>query len=894
MSWGALGEAARGRLGLGRGGAACVAASARLVALGTASGSVLLVDPSGACLVREEAAHRGRVTDLGFDAGAEFVASCSEDGTVAVRGLYCDEATRVDLGKPVLAVALDPQYRARKSRQIMCGGQGGRLVLHYRGWMGQKSHTLSKGGGCVRAVRWAGNLVAWASDLGGVRVWDMVSQQCVQQLGAAAPPEGALSAPGTAKLAWVGSQQLITGWGRQVSVYRVGVAVPAVEPLPGGTETDGVGGGGAAASAGPGSGEAGGMTVGGGSGAAGVGGSLETSGTRPKLDLVASFSADSCVAVAGIAPFGPNIALLTRAPAAEGGGLEIRITTPDGALLATERPPAEVAAGGGGEGTADNKGDPGGDSLACLYPESVLARAARLAPGAEGDAGAAGALADAEAADRALGQWWEDGDEPQYFVVSPVSVAVGKPSGAQDRVTWLLDHERHEEALEIIDTGKAIDRVLVEDVSSQYLSRLLEEGRFAEAAAECPKLLGSSAELWEEWAEEFIRRGKLPALLPHLPTGQPCQLGVAAYDRVLLTLLEEHSDHEALLHAVLEWPSALYSLIPLIDSVKGADARGRSSPKLQEALAELYVLQGRRDLALGIFLELRRPGTLEYLETHRLFFAVADKVAPLVRLDPARAVALLVEHYDELPPEEVVVQLEALAAGGAAPGVGAHGDGQAPGAARAWLHDYLHRLFVKDPQAGARYHPMQIELYAEHDPRNLLPFLTSSNHYQLEEALATCERHSLIDEMVYILGRMGNNKQALRIIIERQGDTARAMEFVRTQRDRELWEELMALGLESPDLMGTLLDHVGGFVDPRELLQRVPAGMAIPGLKGKVTKIITDFRTQAALVEGCNRILRSDRSALAERLYQQSRRALPLQNVYFGEGDQRKRASSTL
>ena len=93
-----------------------------------------------------------------------------------------------------------------------------------------------------------------------------------------------------------------------------------------------------------------------------------------------------------------------------------------------------------------------------------------MAPGAEGEGGAGDALADAEAADRALGQWWEDGDEPQYFVVSPVAVAVGKPSGAQDRVTWLLDHERHEEALEIIDTGKAIDRVLVEDVSESLYS----------------------------------------------------------------------------------------------------------------------------------------------------------------------------------------------------------------------------------------------------------------------------------------------------------------------------------------------------------------------------------------------------------------------------------------
>jgi hypothetical protein len=52
-------------------------------------------------------------------------------------------------------------------------------------------------------------------------------------------------------------------------------------------------------------------------------------------------------------------------------------------------------------------------------------------------------------------------------------------------------------------------------------------------------------------------------------------------------------------------------------------------------------------------------------------------------------------------------------------------------------------------------------------------YLRASNYYSLERAYTECTERDFVPEMVFLLGRMGNNKQALMLIIERLGDVER-------------------------------------------------------------------------------------------------------------------------
>jgi hypothetical protein len=92
---------------------------------------------------------------------------------------------------------------------------------------------------------------------------------------------------------------------------------------------------------------------------------------------------------------------------------------------------------------------------------------------------------------------------------------------------------------------------------------------------------------------------------------------------------------------------------------------------------------------------------------------------------------------------------------------------------RYYLYMYLDALFQKDPQSAYEYSDDLVDLYAEYDYRRLLDCLRASTSYSLEKAYEICKKRDFVPEMVFLLGRMGNNKQALTLIIERLGDVQR-------------------------------------------------------------------------------------------------------------------------
>jgi len=104
-------------------------------------------------------------------------------------------------------------------------------------------------------------------------------------------------------------------------------------------------------------------------------------------------------------------------------------------------------------------------------------------------------------------------------------------------------------------------------------------------------------------------------------------------------------------------------------------------------------------------------------------------------------------------------------------------------------------------------------MYAEFATSRLIDFLRASSSYNLEmvrsqtllhfpsdltpcplrfgQAYKVCQERDLVPEMVFLLGRMGNNKKALTLIIERLGDVHRAIDFAKEQSDDDLWEDLL-------------------------------------------------------------------------------------------------------
>lgn len=148
-----------------------------------------------------------------------------------------------------------------------------------------------------------------------------------------------------------------------------------------------------------------------------------------------------------------------------------------------------------------------------------------------------------------------------------------------------------------------------------------------------------------------------------------------------------------------------------------------------------------------------------------------------------------------------------------------------------------------------------------------MPFLRASNFYDLERALRICEKHDFVHESVFLLGRMGDNLKALRLIIERLGDVKLAIDFAEEQRDDDLWEALLNHSDTRPDFIRALLEHGGTQIQPVRLIQRIKEGLEIPGLKPALVKVLQASTLQVSLLEGCKRILYGDCATLALELH---------------------------
>ncbi|KAI7729707.1 LOW QUALITY PROTEIN: hypothetical protein M8C21_012385, partial [Ambrosia artemisiifolia] len=761
--------------------ASCVAVAERMIALGTHSGSVHILDFLGN-QIKEFKAHTAAVNDLCFDLDGEFIGSCSDDGSVVIISLFTDEKQKFDYHRPMKAIALDPDYARKASRRFVAGGLAGNLYFNVKKWL-------------PRSVKWRTSLIAWANDA-GVKVYDAANDQRVTFIERPrGSPRPELLLP---HLVWQDDTLLVIGWGTAIKIASIKTNQ-----------------------------------------ARGVNGSYRqiTTSNMNQVDIVASFQ--TSYFISGVAPFGDTLVVLAYIPGEEDGEREFSSSVPSRQGNA-QRPEVHVVTW--------NNDELATDSLPVLGFEHYKAKDYSLAHVPFTGSSYAG------------GQW-AAGDEPLYYVVSPKDVVIAKPRDAEDHINWLLQHGWHEKALAAVEAGQGRSELL-DEVGSRYLDHLIVERKYAEAASLCPKVLRGSAAAWERWVFHFAHLRQLPVLVPYIPTENPV-LRDTAYEVALVALATIPSSHKDLLSAVKSWPPAIYSASPVIAAIEPQLNTSSMSDELKEALAVLYEIDGQHEKAFAIYADLMKPDIFEFIEKHNLHDSIREKVVQLMQIDHKRAVSLLIQYRDLITPAEVVSQLLAS---------------KKQCDSRYFLYEYLHSLFEVSPHAGRDFHDMQVELYAEYDKKMLLPFLRSSQHYMLEKAYEVCVNKDLLSEQVFILGRMGNTKQALAVIIDKQGDIKEAVEFVSMQHDDDLWEELIRQCMNKPEMVGVLLEHTVGNLDPLYIVNIVPNGLEIPRLRDRLVKIITDYRTETSLRHGCNDILKADIVNLLVKYYKEARRAIYLSN----------------
>lgn len=463
-----------------------------------------------------------------------------------------------------------------------------------------------------------------------------------------------------------------------------------------------------------------------------------------------------------------------------------------------------------------------------------------------------------------------------FYILSQRDIVLARPRDADDHVKWLMSHEKYWEAFTFAKENETQLRTQnVETIGHRFLTDLMQSREYKKVAENLSTVCGSNGTLWEHWIYEFINNKQFHIVLPHIPLDNPRLSDTKIYEMKLNYYLMY--DQNKFLTCIKTWPRDLYKVNTIITAVleqlKRIDPRDESKRETQvlllNALAEMYMYQKQYDMALKIYFRLGRPEVFEFIQEYDLFSSVQDTVGLLLDFDEERALNLLIHNTEKIPVDQVVAQLRD----------------------RNKLHRYLHELFKKNDRQAQKYHLLQVELYAEFDLDGLVSFLEQSQSYNIEKALQTVEdaitRHSkgkdknlkkLYRGKVYLLGRMGNTRDALDLIIDSLQDVDLAIEFVEEQRDAELWQQLINHSLKSSVFIAGLLDHISDHIadhiDPISLVKKIPDGMQIPRLKHKLISIINDHSLQLTLQQGCQEILKNDMKELMLSLHKNQRHGM--------------------
>lgn len=455
-------------------------------------------------------------------------------------------------------------------------------------------------------------------------------------------------------------------------------------------------------------------------------------------------------------------------------------------------------------------------------------------------------------------------DENRFFVVAPKDVVVASPCDLDDRVHWLVQHGKYEQAMDAVEAGNTQNhsndndaagvgrKHTVLSVGSVYLDHLLVINDFERAGRLCLRLFGRDPDLWHSHVYKFARARRLRAISAYLPR----TLGPHIYEMVLYEYLK--TDSAGFLELVREWRQPnLYNIAAVVNAVLEhllICDNDTDQPTLMEALAILYGHEGRYDKALSMYLKLGHTAVFDMIRENELYSSIRSMIVDLMQLDENKTVELLLHEGNKVPPDAVVETL-----------TGSHD---------RHLYRYLDALDKADPRECGPYHGLMVRLYSIFCKEKLLPFLKRSDQYPIQEALDVCQRAKFYPEIVYLLGRMGDIREALALITGQLGDVRYALAFCQEHNDADLWADLVQHSATRPDFVTYLLPRVAGHLDPRKLVNRIESGVAVQGLKDALIRMLRQYNLQASIQEGCQKILVNDYFALHDRLVRSRQRGL--------------------
>jgi hypothetical protein len=131
-------------------------------------------------------------------------------------------------------------------------------------------------------------------------------------------------------------------------------------------------------------------------------------------------------------------------------------------------------------------------------------------------------------------------------------------------------------------------------------------------------------------------------------------------------------------------------------------------------------------------------------------------------------------------------------------------------------------------------------------------------------------------ELVHLVGRTGNDHEAIRIAIRRLRKVSLALQYVEESNDPALWRELLSHVVQSPVMIGDFLECVGDRYDPAVFLRSIPTPnrVVISNLGSKVQNLFAERRNSLNISRSVCNAATQDTFAMVKKCKVAERRGI--------------------
>ncbi|XP_028967965.1 vacuolar protein sorting-associated protein 41 homolog [Galendromus occidentalis] len=196
----------------------CIAVHDKFILVGTLTGSIHILDHQGN-KTKTLTSHETPVCHISVDAKGEYMASCSENGSVFVHGTASqDNNIAFSFEELVHFCCLNPRFATDSKRSFIIGTD--KLMYYQKNFFNKyRMSVIFRGEGPIRTCSWQNRFAAFATDL-SVIVFDMSMCAVLCKFRRDQDPSLAPELY-PCHMAWMTDRQLLVGWADRINMCNI-------------------------------------------------------------------------------------------------------------------------------------------------------------------------------------------------------------------------------------------------------------------------------------------------------------------------------------------------------------------------------------------------------------------------------------------------------------------------------------------------------------------------------------------------------------------------------------------------------------------------------------------------------------------------------------------------